>query len=276
VQIRPLSASLGAEVTGIDLAREPQRHAQELRSAFLAHGVLVVRDQKLTPDQFVGIARTFGPIEPYESTVKQYLMDGYPDIIVLSNIMRDGKPIGLRDAGQYWHTDRSYVQEPAWSSMLHAIKLPVDAAGVTRGATQFASSTAAWNELPEPLKRKVKDLSAVHRYVYRYTAAPENRLPPVEHPIALRHPYTGAASLYVNRGFTSHVSGMSPEDSDALLAELYAHAEQPRFVYTHQWKPGDLLFWDNFSTQHNAVSDYDLPLERLMWRTTIRRPSTVQ
>ena len=272
---QPLTEHLGAEVSGIDLMRNQKEFADPLRSALLDCGVLVVRDQKLDARQFVEVARGFGPIEPYESTVKQFLMRDYPEIIVLSNLERDGKRLGLRDAGQYWHTDRSYVEEPAWSSMLHAVKLPVDEHGVTRGSTQFTSSIATLAALPQATKARLRNLKAVHRYIYRYTKAPQDELPPVEHPVVLRHPYNGRECLYVNRGFTSHIVGLSEQDSKTLLEDLYAHVEQPQFVYTHQWRPGDVLLWDNFATQHNAVADYQLPLERLMWRTTIRKPHNI-
>ena len=273
MKTRPLSEHLGAEVTGIDLNTDLDRHADALRALFLDRGVLVIRDQQLDEAQFVRLAKSFGPLEPYESTVKQYLMPAHPDILVLSNMLdAAGQPLGIRDAGQYWHTDRSYVEQPAWSSLLHARVLPVDEQGVTRGNTQFASTLAAAAALPPALRERVRNLQAVHRYLYRYTKAPENQLPPVHHPVLLRHPYNGRESLYVNKGFTSHLEGLDAAASDALLEELYAHVAQPRFVYSHGWRPGDVLMWDNYATQHNAVSDYQLPLQRLMWRTTVRVP----
>ena len=275
MKIQPLTEDLGAEATGIDLMRNQNELADPLRSALIDRGVLVVRDQRVDAKQFVEIARGFGPIEPYESTVKQFLMPDHPEIIMLSNMMRDGKPLGLSDAGQYWHTDRSYVEEPAWSSMLHAIKLPIDEFGVTHGNTQFTSSIAAFAALPNVMKAQLRKLNAVHRYIYRYTKAPQNPLPPVEHPVVLKHPYNGQECLYVNSGFTSHIVGMSEQKSQVLLKALYAHLAQPQFVYTHQWRTGDVLLWDNFATQHNAVADYQLPLERLMWRTTIRKPHNI-
>ena len=200
-------------------------------------------------------------------------MPDHPDILVLSNMVKDGKPVGIRDAGQYWHTDRSYVKEPAWSSVLHAIRLPVDAAGVTRGNTQFASTVAAFAALPEPMRCRLRELQAVHRYIYRYTKVPQERLPDVTHPIVLRHPYNGRECLYVNKGFTAGIVRMAQAEADELLEQLYAHMAQPQFVYTHRWRLGDVVMWDNFATQHNAVADYALPLERLMWRTTIRAPA---
>jgi len=275
MNIRPLTSAVGAEVDNIDLSRQLDLDtADALRRAFLEHSVLVIRGQRLSEDQFIRLSRGFGPIEPYESTVKEFLKPGYPEIIVLSNIERNGKPIGIRDAGQYWHTDRSYVAQPAWSSLLYSIKIPVDSQGRARGATQFSGTIAAFAALSEPLKDQLRRLKAVHRYIYRYTKAPDKPLPGVVHPVVLTHPYTGRESLYVNSGFTERIDGMSEGQSKQLLAELFRHISQPRFVYTHQWEQGDVVMWDNFATQHNAVSDYELPMERLIWRTTVRAPAT--
>ena len=273
MNINPLTEHLGSEITGADLASGLAQHVDALRATFIDRGVLVLRDQHLSEEQFARLGRSLGPIEPYESTVRQFLMPDHPDILVLSNMVKDGKPVGIRDAGQYWHTDRSYVKEPAWSSVLHAIRLPVDAEGVTRGNTQFASTVAAFAALPEPMRNRLRGLQAVHRYIYRYTKAPQDRLPDVTHPIVLRHPYNGRECLYVNKGFTAGIVGMAQAEADELLEQLYAHLAQPQFVYTHRWRLGDVVMWDNFATQHNAIADYELPLERLMWRTTIRAPA---
>ncbi len=273
MDIRPLTDTLGAEATGVDLSTNPARHADALRKAFMEHSVLVVRDQRLTEAQFIRLTRLFGPIEPYESTVKEFLKPGFPEIIVLSNIVENGKSIGIRDAGQYWHTDRSYVKAPAWASLLHAIRLPVDDRGVTRGNTQFASTIAACAALPAGMRERLRGLQALHRYVYRYTKAPDDRLPDVAHPVLIRHPFSGRESLYVNKGFTFGIVGMDDGEAQALLEELFVHVARPEFVYTHHWRPGDVVIWDNFATQHRAVSDYQLPLERLIWRTTVRSPA---
>lgn len=273
MNIRPLTDNLGAEVTGVDLSIDLTRYAAPLRAAILDRSVLIVRDQRLTEEQFVNLSRSFGPIEPYDSTVKEFLKSNHPEIIVLSNMVENGKPIGMRDAGQYWHTDRSYVKEPAWSSLLHAIRLPVDSRGITRGDTQFASTTAAFAALPESMRGRLRGLQAVHRYVYRYTKAPKDRLPDVIHPVVTRHPYTGRESLYVNKGFTFGIVGMGDAEATELLDHLFAHVAQPQFIYTHKWRPGDVVMWDNFATQHKAVADYELPLERLIWRTTVRAPA---
>jgi taurine dioxygenase len=139
---------------------------------------------------------------------------------------------------------------------------------VVRGDTQFASTIAACASLPATLRRRLSALRACHRYVYRYTK-PTTPLPEVEHPIIARHPYNGKPSLYVNAGFTHGIAGMDEHEGRALLQELYDHVAKPEFVYRHKWRKGDVIMWDNCATQHNAVGDYEAPLRRLMWRTTI-------
>lgn len=274
MEIRKITASLGAEAIGIDLstpATPEQTHA--LRAAILEHGVLLIRNQRLTPARLAALSRGFGPLEPYGSTVGEFLMRDEPDIIVLSNIVENGRPVGIRDAGQYWHTDRSYVPQPCWASLLYSVEIPVGADGVARGDTAFTSAAAAFDALPEARKAWLRTLSAVHRYVYRYTAEPTNRLPDAVHPVVLRHPFTGRESLFVNAGFTPEIVGMSKAESDALLAELWEHVARPEFGFVHKWRIGDVVMWDNFATQHRATGDYELPLRRLMWRTTVREPA---
>ncbi len=274
MKIRKITPALGAEVLDVDLSRAPtEAQANALREAILAHGVLLIRDQRLSPSQLAVLSRAFGPIEPYGSTVGEFLMRDEPDVLVLSNIVENGKPVGIQDAGQYWHTDRSYVAEPAWSSLLYAVEVPVGEDGRVRGDTAFTSTVAAFDALPESRKAYLRTLRAVHRYVYRYTAEPKNRLPDAVHPVVLRHPYNGRESLYVNAGFTPAIEGMPAAESDALLAELFAHVAKPEFGFVHHWRVGDIIMWDNFATQHRATGDYGPPLRRLMWRTTVCRPA---
>lgn len=274
MKISKLSPCLGAEVTGLDLSNALPDHAfQQLRDAFLTHSVLVIRDQHLSPDEFVHVSRKFGALEPYESTVKPFLMPGHPEIILISNVKEGGRNIGIEDAGQYWHTDRSYVLDPAWASLLYAIEIPVDAQGVVRGDTRFASTVAALEALPAAQREYLRGLQAVHRYVYRYTSPGAQPLPEVVHPVVLRHPFTGTESLYVNAGFTDRLVEVDMAHSRTLLDPLYAYIGQPQFIYVHKWRPGDIVMWDNFATQHRATGDYELPLRRLLWRTTIRQPA---
>lgn len=270
MKIRQLTKAIGAEVEGLDLRLPiaPPDFAK-IRQAFTDHGVLIVRGQDLDADQFIRFARCFGPDESYGSTLSEFLLPGHPEIISLSNIVENGRRLGVQDAGQYWHTDRSYVQQPAWSSMLYSQKIPHDDKGEPLGDTQFASTVAALAALPPDERARLGKLQAWHEYVFRFTK-PNDSMPGVAHPMVLRHPLSGAECLYVNAGFTRRVIGLPPDESKALLERLYAHTARDQFVYRHKWRVGDVLMWDNYSTVHNAVADYGPHQHRLMWRTTIK------
>ena len=271
MKLTRLTAAVGTLLEDIDLREAvSDEDLTNIRQAFLETGVLIARDQDLTPDQFVGFALRFGQIESYASTLSDYLMPGHPEIIMLSNIVENGKPIGVQDGGQYWHTDRSYVPHPAWLSALHSIQVPHDEPGQPLGETVFSSMTAAVAALPENERRELEQMSAWHEYVYRFSKRKEGAMPGVEHPIVLPHPMTKVPGLYVNAGFTHHVMGVSDTESQALLERLYAHVTRDEFVYCHKWRKGDELLCDNFSTQHRAVGNYGPHQHRLMWRTTIQ------
>jgi taurine dioxygenase len=270
MQVKPLSQAVGAEVQGVDLRRPlSDDEFQTIRSAFLTHGVVILRNQHLNEEQFVSFAQRFAPLESYESTLKEFLKPDYPDIIVLSNIVENGVKLGVSDAGQYWHTDRSYVAKPAWSSVLYALRVPHNEAGEPIGDTIFASAAAAAAALPVNERRELEQMKARHEYVFRFTK-PNDSMPGVEHPLFISHPVTGAPILYVNEGFTKNLVGVPEETSKEMLAKLYAFVARDEFTYRHKWRVGDVLMWDNYSTQHRAVGDYGPHQPRLMWRTTIQ------
>lgn len=270
MKIRRLTDVIGAEVEGVDLSGSvAAADLAAIKQAFTDHGVLIVRGQELDPNQLIRFARTFGPDEPYGSTLSEFLLPGHPEIISLSNIVENGHRLGVQDAGQYWHTDRSYVKQPAWSSMLYARRIPHDDRGLPLGDTLFASTVAALAALPATERARLRTLSAWHEYVFRFST-PNDSLPGVAHPLILRHPLSGAECLYVNAGFTRRVLGLAPEESQALLEHLYAHTARDEFVYRHKWRVGDVLMWDNYSTVHNAVGNYGPHQPRLMWRATIK------
>jgi taurine dioxygenase len=270
MELKPTGAALGAEIKGADLTRplsEPDR--ARLRDGLARHGVLFARGQDLDPAQVVQFARNFGEIERYDSTLSKYLLPEQPEIIVLSNIERDGKAIGVVDAGTYWHTDRSYVPKPAWSSCLYAVEVPHAEDGTPLGDTEFSSMTAAFEALPAPERERLQSLYAWHEYVFRFSEKNES-MPGVRQPVVLEHPLTGAPCLYVNKGFTHRILDMPEDEGSALIEKLFEHAKRPEFIYRHQWNVGDLLLWDNYSTQHRATGGYKLPQRRHMWRTTIQ------
>lgn len=280
LDIRPTGAALGAEIRGIDLAQpldEPTFHAIE--DALHQHEVIFFRDQKLTPEQHITFSQRFGELELHLR--KDCCKPGFPEIFVVSNIIENGKPIGTQDAGLFWHSDLAYMAEPSRGSLFYALEVPHDDTGKPLGDTLFASTTAAWQALPDDIKRLVESRRAVTSYAKGYyrdrnsgprpplTDAQKARTPDVEHPIKRTHPYTKKPCLFINEGYTARIADMDPEESDRVLNLLFEHVSRPEFIYSHQWRVGDFLIWDNCSTQHRAVFNYALPQRRRMERTTL-------
>lgn len=277
---RPTGAAFGAEITGVDLSRDlDDATFRGIVDLWHQYEVVFFRDQKLTPEQHVRFSRRFGELELHVR--KDCCRPGYPEIFVVSNVLVDGKPIGSRDAGLFWHSDLCYMAEPSRGSLFYALEVPHDAGGNPLGDTKFASAVAAYAALPEATKQRIAGRKAVQSYAKGYyrernagprpplTPDQRRRTPDVEHPIVRTHPHTGRKCLFVNEGYSASITGMDPAEGDTLLAELIAHATRPEFVYRHRWRVGDFLLWDNCSVQHQAVSDYRLPQRRHMERTTL-------
>lgn len=280
ITIRKLAEPLGAEITGIDVGkRMSDEMFERIEDAFHDHCVLVFRNQRLTPQGHTGFSRRFGDLLVH--VMRQYNDPLMPEVLVLSNIVENGKPIGMQDAGQYWHTDLSYTAEPSRCSLLYAVEIPFEN-GVALGDTLFVNTAAAYDALPDDMKAKLARLKATHSYTARYermekggkrVALEEDQkkaVPEVVHPVVRTHPFTGRKCLYVNEGFTVGIVGMPKDESDELLAQLYKHVTDERFMYRHRWQVGDLLMWDNCSTQHNAIANYGPDQRRHMRRTTVR------
>lgn len=274
-EVRPLPGPLGAEVLGLDLSQPLSEAAfGRLHRAHLDHHLLVFRDQRITPAQQVAFSRRFGPLQIH--VLKKFQLPGHPEIMQISNIKVNGEPIGLGDAGHFWHSDLSYVDKPSLGSMLHAQVLPAEG-----GDTLFANQHRAWDALPQALKTAVAGRWAEHSYLCQYealrrrnpwrpalTQAQVDEVRPVQHPVVVRHPENGRNALFVSEHFTTRIVGLPEDESRALLAELFAHATQPSLVYRHVWQPHDMLFWDNRSLQHLAAGTPD-ELPRQLYRTTI-------
>jgi taurine dioxygenase len=261
-EVKPLDAPLGAEVLGLDLA-QPLDDADfaRLHRAHLDHHVLIIRDQQqLTPADHVAFSRRWGAL--HHHVLSQFALPGQPELLVVSNVRRDdGSPQGLGDAGVFWHSDISYAERPSLGSLLHAKELPSDG-----GDTLFANQHLAWERLPERLKTGVRGRRAEHSYLKVYeelrrrnpwrpalTEAQIAAVPPVWHPVVRTHPENGRPALFVSEHFTTRIADLAPDDSDALLAELFAFSTQTEFIYRHRWLPGDLVFWDNRSVMHLAT-----------------------
>ena len=272
--IQPLPGGLGAEIRGVDLARSfAGEIAQRIQDAFLAHHFVVVRDQRLTKERMGEFAALYGEIEgnvfrnPDGST-----LDAIHEI---SNLDAQGRPAEnpYLKSNYHWHTDKAYLAVPALLTMLHAIELPQSG-----GDTQFADMTSAYDALSDDDKRRVAGLFVVHSFEYMrestgdrpLTDAERAAAPPVTHPLVRKHPQTGRKSLFLGM-YCSHVMGLDAGESRALLDRLLAHATQPRFMYTHRWQPGDLVFWDNRCLLHRAVANYDMDKSRRVLQRLVVR-----
>ena len=277
--VNQLSPVLGAEVIGLDLS-SPVSDAefQELNQAWLDHnGVLVIRDQVLTPDEHIAFSKRLGDLE--EHVVGQFLLDGYPQIYrVSTKVDENGKPMGNPESGRYWHSDLSYMERPAKASLLYALEMPPSG-----GDTMLAGMYAAYESLSSTMKQMLDGLTGVHdfRQVSNFfaTAGPNQtqmaQTPPVEHPVVRIHPETGRKALFVNPGFTTHIVDLARSESDAVLEFLFAHATKPEFIYRHRWQVNDLLLWDNRCTVHHAIHDFYGTGHRHLHRTTVLGDATV-
>ena len=272
-ELRPLSP-FGAEVVGLSLEQPLEPEARTaLQGAWGEHIVLCIRDQEVGPDGFLELARIFGTPVQQPIQRKEYQVAGFPELRVLSSehvdTFGDNKPLQI---GGSWHTDHSHLPEPPWGTMLHALHLPSRG-----GATSFTNQTAAYEGLPSALRSKVDKLIGHHVYLSKYSKrrlqamTPEERAsaPSARHPLVRIHPATGKRALYFNPVRIEQFDGLSEADSQALLAELVAHCEQPQFVYRHEWCLSDVLIWDNRQALHMVSHDYPADELRLMHRTLV-------
>jgi taurine dioxygenase len=274
-EIRPLG-QLGAEILGLDLSRALNAaDFARVHRAHLDHGLLVFREQHLSAQQQIDFSRRFGPLQIH--VLKQFLLAGHPEVFIISNIVENGQPIGLGDAGKFWHSDLSYKEFPSLGSMLYAQELPEEG-----GDTLFASQQMAFDTLPAELREAIEGKRAAHSYTARYadevfkgirrptlTEAQLAEVKAVVHPVVRTHPETGRKGLFVNENFTTHILDIAEDESRQILAELYAHSARPEFIYRHVWQPHDMLFWDNRALIHLAAGCPG-QMRRRLHRTTIQ------
>jgi taurine dioxygenase len=281
MQIRRISTACGAEVMGLDVT-QPLNAAQvqQLHKALGENGILLFRNVHVTPDQHVAFSRQFGELEAH--VLGDFALPGKPEIFVVSNVKEEGKLKGAVYAGQYWHSDLSYMQKPSMGSLLLCHEMPE-----IGGDTMFANMYLAWDTLSETMREFIGKQSAIHDYSHAYdtyfahlkerpplTSEARAKTPPVEHPMVRVHPVTGRKALYVNPGFTKGIVGMPKEESQPILEMLFRHSTRPEFVYRHKWQVNDLIFWDNRCVMHYALADYDFSVRRHMHRTTIAGVAT--
>lgn len=275
VEIRPLPGSFAAEVVGLDLSQPlASDDFRRIHRAHLDHHVLVFRDQRISPEQQIAFSRRFGALQIH--VLHQFHLTGHPEILIVSNIVENDQPVGLGDAGHFWHSDLSYKETPSLGSMLLAQELPSEG-----GDTLFADQHAAWVALPPALKQRVRNLKAEHSYLAKYEELRERspwrpklsdeqvaQVLPVVQPVVRTHPETGRLALFVSEHFTTRIVGLPEDESRALLAELFTYGTAPELQYRHRWQPHDMVFWDNRSVTHLAAG-CPPQLRRRMHRTTI-------
>jgi taurine dioxygenase len=267
LQTRPLSPALGAEILGVDLSQPmTDTLAAQLLDVWHQNLVILLRDQKLTEEDQVRFAECFGP--PAKIHTKQFVRS-HPAVMLISNIREDGKVIGaLPDGEMHFHTDQCHQEFPAKASMLYALEIPSKG-----GNTLFSNAYAAYATLPDAVKRRIDGRKALNAYDYDSAATKRGTrlgegVPSYAHPVVRTHPATGRKALYVNRLMTIRIEGLPEDESDELLALLFAHQEQRQFIYEHVWRVGDILIWDNRCTLH-ARTDFSADERRCMRRVTI-------
>ena len=279
--VKPLSPDFGVEILGADVTNAGDNIVQAIQQAWLGSGGLaVMRDQDLKSDDHVTFAKNFGPLfgapdeEPLQDTVSVYIHPEHPEIYRVSNqVDSKGAPKGRKGAGTYWHSDVSFRKRPASASILSAKQIPPSG-----GDTIFCDQSRAFEALSSNMRALLTPLQALHDFeVIARSQYSSNVLISKDlegnsnrciHPIVRTHAQTGRKSLFINPGFTSHITDLHSEESSSLLAFLYDHITQPEFLYRHRWQKHDLVIWDNRCLMHYAVMDYSDQSPRYMERTT--------
>jgi taurine dioxygenase len=282
MKVIPSGHALGATMDGFNLSISLSNGEVEFVLKNLGkYGVLRFPQQTLSGWQLRDFAARFGELEINVAS-GAYQEPGVPEVMILSNIVRDGRPIGLADAGQGWHTDMSYSSTIALANVLYGIEIP-QRDGRPLGATQFASTHAAYEGLPAELKRKLEGKTVLHNFEKFWemmrqekgskrpplTDAQRKAKPPVSHPIFLTHPITGRKVLYANPGYSIRINELLEKESDEILELLFAHQVKPEYLYTFEWQQGDVLLWEDIGTIHNAVADYGPNEHRLIKRCQV-------
>ena len=278
LRLQPNAQGLGARVLGLDLSQPLSADDRlTLIAALGRHGVLCFPQQQLTPRQQRDFSANFGTLEI--NVAAAYQEDGIPEMMTLSNIVENGKPIGLSDAGQDWHTDMSYSKMIAFSNILYGLRIPMRN-GEPLGCTEFCDMHAAYRDLSPEWKARIAGTTALHDFAKFWdkmrsqpgstrkplTEAQRAAKPPVSHPVVLQHPITREPVLYLNPGYAIRINEMSEAESAQALDYLFAHQLQDKYRYRHRWSEGDVLMWDNMGTIHNAVADYTPQEPRLIKR----------
>lgn len=282
--IQSVSPHIGAEVIGADL-RQPvgDNLFRELHQAWVdADGLLIIRDQELAPGQQIAFSRRFGELASAgdNPVIQKYTLPGHPEIFRVSNKKQDGEPLGREDAGTYWHADGTWQTHPSKASILYALEVPR-----VGGNTMFADLYQAWETFSPTMQKLLQGLQAVHAMAnagdtsYGREFAGKGDVIAAKsatHPLVITHPDSGRKALFVNRGYTAGIVGMTKAESDALLAFLFQHSTAPELVYRHSWRVHDLVIWDNRCTAHYAIPDYKAVGDRYLHRTSVKGDKAMQ
>jgi taurine dioxygenase len=275
IKVTPTGKALGAEVSGIDLKIISDTEFAVLHRAWLEHLVLLVRGQQLADADLIAFSRRLGALDwaPVQETGRRFV-EGYPEIYVVSNVIENGVPIGSLGSGEaVWHTDMSYLENPPKASMLYAIETPPSA-----GNTYFCNMYGVYERIPDSLKRRIAGLALKHDGTYNsggyvrqgVTPADDPRTSPgAYHPVVCTHPETGRKMLYLGRRRNAYIGGLPLVESEALLDELWSYASRDDVSWGHEWRPGDLVLWDNRCTMHRR-DPFDPNTRRILHRTQIR------
>jgi taurine dioxygenase len=265
LDIRPISPLIGAEIHGLDLSRPlGDTVVGEVRRALNTHHVIFFRDQDLSPDQQADFARQFGVVTEGHPVIPA--IDENPEVLAID---------GREDRASWWHTDVTFLQAPAFGSILYMLTAPE-----VGGDTTWASLQDAYDRLAEPVRAMCDTLIAIHfdpwfaadvdaRGGYEWEGVRYEKLLPALHPVVRTHPETGRNGLFVNPQFTQSILGLSKNESNAILDMLYRHCQQPELTCRFRWRPGSVAFWDNRATLHYALDDYG-DATRIAHRVTLQ------
>lgn len=273
LKIRELKPGFGAEILGTDLAGADAATLDGVVEAFHRHGAVLVRDQKLTPEDLMKVIGHLGT--PEDHTQKQFTLPGYPKIFILSNKIVDGRPIGAHNDGVGWHTDYSYKAEPVMCTMLYGVEVPEEGSD-----TLLADGVKAYSALTPERRAELDGLVLHHSYQHFMATRQYGRMalsdelkrenPDVFHPLIRTHPADGRKALWASTGTVKGIVGMDTEEALRLVDELVEFVTQEQFVYRHKWKAGDLLIWDNRCTLHTGTLYDDKKYDRLMHRLWVK------
>jgi len=255
----PREGCISAEVTNVDVKAISAEQVKALRSAVYEHKLVVLRDQNLSIEEYVAFARKLGRVQVYFQS--NYHHPEHPQVFVSSNVLENGKKVGVAGTGQYWHTDYQFSLEPLSTTLLYPQILPR-----SQRATYYIDMTNVYQRLPSHLREYVEGRRAVQEAKWRYKITVqdidraaidilnevEKLAPPVSHPAVIEHPVTHERSLYISRGFTTAIEGLPHEQNRRVMAEIYDFIEREEHIHTHMWRHGDILYWDNRTLLHRA------------------------